>query len=387
LGLNIPLSMSETVANTHIDNWLAIGYVLAIWMMILLIRFSWSYFSTLYRFFIGKNKKIERPNIKTSLLISLTGVRGAVTMAAALSIPFVLLSGEPFPERSLILFIATGVILVTLIIATIFLPVLCKKEADESKEINKLGINKAIVRIFMVTINTIKQEMSENYELVAYDLINEYKHMLKKIQSKQNSPETDKYLQKYTEVKILGLKAERSYIQDLFESGHVDQNVYEKFEASIDHREEMLSSNVWFSAKYILGRTIRIWHRYRSNQHRHSEHLMEKAETIKDIQLKAFSAAIKSLEKYSNKCENEYPKTYIIQAVTLDYKGMIKRLSTATPDYNEKDEDQKEELRIKAMDGERHEIQRMYESGEITKEQAKELRRHINYIESATLDE
>lgn len=45
----------------------------------------------------------------------------------------------------------------------------------------------------------------------------------------------------------------------------------------------------------------------------------------------------------------------------------------------------KEELRIKAMDLERYEIRKMYESGEITREQSKELRRYINYIESVIL--
>ncbi|NRU74497.1 NhaP-type Na+/H+ or K+/H+ antiporter [Clostridium beijerinckii] len=43
LGLNIPLSMSETIADPNIGNLKAIGYVIAIGFVILAIRFIWSY--------------------------------------------------------------------------------------------------------------------------------------------------------------------------------------------------------------------------------------------------------------------------------------------------------------------------------------------------------
>lgn len=55
--------------------------------------------------------------------------------------------------------------------------------------------------------------------------------------------------------------------------------------------------------------------------------------------------------------------------------------------YDEKLEDLKEILRIKVIDVERYEIQKMVETGEISSEQAKELRRYINYIEGVTLYE
>ncbi|WP_235549590.1 hypothetical protein [Paenibacillus sp. Soil766] len=65
---------------------------------------------------------------------------------------------------------------------------------------------------------------------------------------------------------------------------------------------------------------------------------------------------------------------------------MIDRLK-GTAQFNEAVEAQKEELRIGVMDVERAEIRRMYETGEISSEQLKDLRRMINYIESATLYE
>ncbi len=48
-------------------------------------------------------------------MVAFTGVRGAVSLAAALALPFALPSGEAFPYRDLILFVAFGVIFITLV--------------------------------------------------------------------------------------------------------------------------------------------------------------------------------------------------------------------------------------------------------------------------------
>nr|WP_320025800.1 Na+/H+ antiporter [uncultured Acetobacterium sp.] len=386
LGLNIPLSMGDAVADVDINNWLAIAAVLVIWLTIFVIRFVYSYLSTVIRHVMVKNKETDAPSVKTSLLISLTGVRGAVTMVAVLSIPTLLDSGEAFPQRSLILFIATGVILVTLLVATLFLPLLCRKENEESKEKNQIDFNSAIIKIFLATINRIKLETTPENEMAAFELISEYKRMVKRIQAEQNSPETDAYLLKLNELKLKGLRAEASYLEDLLEKNQIDPRVYEKFEAALDRREEALSNDVRFSVKYFLGKTLRIWHQFRRKYKQDPERLMEKIANIKELQIKTFQAAIESLAQEQQKVENK-ADTEIINAVIMGYQGMIRRLSMERSEFKEDDEERKEELRIKAMDSERQEIQRMYEAGEISKEQSKKLRRHINYIESATLDD
>ena len=55
-------------------------------------------------------------------MLSFTGVRGVVSLAAALAIPSPLASGEPFPHRDLILFVTFGVIIVTLVGQGLMLP-------------------------------------------------------------------------------------------------------------------------------------------------------------------------------------------------------------------------------------------------------------------------
>jgi len=66
------------------------------------------------------------PGWKAPILLGWTGMRGVVSLAAALSIPVTLNSGLPFPNRDLILFITFSVILGTLVLQGLTLPALVK---------------------------------------------------------------------------------------------------------------------------------------------------------------------------------------------------------------------------------------------------------------------
>jgi CPA1 family monovalent cation:H+ antiporter len=66
------------------------------------------------------------PRWQYPFLLSYTGVRGVVSLAAALAIPLTIANGEPFPQRELIQFITFGVIIVTLIGTGLTLPSLVR---------------------------------------------------------------------------------------------------------------------------------------------------------------------------------------------------------------------------------------------------------------------
>lgn len=55
-------------------------------------------------------------------VLTLGGVRGAVTLAGVMSLPLLLNNGQAFPERDLLILIAAGVILLSLLVASVALP-------------------------------------------------------------------------------------------------------------------------------------------------------------------------------------------------------------------------------------------------------------------------
>jgi monovalent cation/hydrogen antiporter len=73
------------------------------------------------------------PGWKAPLISAWAGMRGVVSLAAALSIPLAMNGSQPFPFRNLILFITFIVILVTLVLQGLTLPWLIRKVKMEDK--------------------------------------------------------------------------------------------------------------------------------------------------------------------------------------------------------------------------------------------------------------
>ncbi|WP_171012683.1 MULTISPECIES: Na+/H+ antiporter [unclassified Sphingomonas] len=107
--------------------WLAI-YVVAIVAGLAALRFAWVW--TSLRLTILRKREgvvaMRSPNWRLVAATSFAGVRGAITLAGVLTLPLVLRDGAPFPARDLAIFLAAGVIIVSLVIASIALPVLLK---------------------------------------------------------------------------------------------------------------------------------------------------------------------------------------------------------------------------------------------------------------------
>lgn len=93
------------------------------------------------------NRKFDKDNYSRfsySLIASLCGIHGTVTLATALMIPVVTATGENFPLRNTILFIASNVVLLSIVIGTLALPLVVKGE-DEEKEYTQYSLREKIL--------------------------------------------------------------------------------------------------------------------------------------------------------------------------------------------------------------------------------------------------
>jgi CPA1 family monovalent cation:H+ antiporter len=105
-----------------LDEILSITALVAV--IVILARFVWVFPATYLPRWLSRKVR-ERdpyPSWRTTFVVAFTGVRGAVSLAAALALPFALPSGDPFPYRDLVLFVAFGVIFITLIGLGLSLP-------------------------------------------------------------------------------------------------------------------------------------------------------------------------------------------------------------------------------------------------------------------------
>lgn len=129
LGLQLPSIVGATLLAAGDRWWLPALQVLAISVALLALRWVWLTFGvsgSLWRVH-ERGRMAERPSPMLTLATTLAGIRGAVTLAAALSIPLILPTGAPFPARGQLVFLAAGTILCTLVIGSIGLPLLLRR--------------------------------------------------------------------------------------------------------------------------------------------------------------------------------------------------------------------------------------------------------------------
>ena len=87
-------------------------------------RFIWMYPATYLPRWLSASLRERDPSPpwQYPFILAFTGVRGVVSLAAALAIPLTIASGAPFPQRDFILFVAFGVIIITLVGQGLMLP-------------------------------------------------------------------------------------------------------------------------------------------------------------------------------------------------------------------------------------------------------------------------
>lgn len=109
----------------HEPAWLIV-YVVAINVALGLLRLLWVWVSLRFTFYRAarRGQAIARPNWRLVVATSLAGVRGAITLAGIMTLPLLMNDGTPFPARDLAIFLAAGVIVVSLLAASIGLPFL-----------------------------------------------------------------------------------------------------------------------------------------------------------------------------------------------------------------------------------------------------------------------
>ncbi len=124
------LQLRTLVERVHVEalHWVLLATALTTAVAIA-ARFAWTYPVAYLPRWISKRlaARDPAPAWQVPFMIAFTGVRGVVSLAAALAIPTTLRDGTPFPHRDAFLFIAFGVILITLVGQGLALPWLIRQ--------------------------------------------------------------------------------------------------------------------------------------------------------------------------------------------------------------------------------------------------------------------
>ncbi len=160
IGLQLPSILERLGAKSLAG---PIQDALAISAVVVLLRIAWVLPATyLPRWlFRSVGQRDPAPPFEQVFMIGWTGMRGIVSLAAALALPYSVASGAPFPFRDEIIFITFGVILFTLVLQGLTLPLVIRVlqladdgiERREELRARYEGVQAAIARLEALIIN------------------------------------------------------------------------------------------------------------------------------------------------------------------------------------------------------------------------------------------
>ncbi|MFE4711877.1 Na+/H+ antiporter [Paenibacillus sp. NPDC056722] len=381
LGVSIPDVISVVYRDSAVDNWMVFGYVLAITVLLIVLRFLWVYGFTLW---MHRGEKAEKRSLKEVLITSISGVRGAVTLAGAFSIPLVLGDGSPFPERNLMIFLAAGCILMSLLIASIFLPALAGKgeEGAGSEEGSEQAAKSVVIDAGMAMMRSMMDGDSRDS---AQPALNEFKEKIQKMSlpGQDDDPAAERMRQLGMEARIVGLHAERKALNTLIEKEEVPAGVAEKMTEMLDYTEAFFAKHLNSQIRLSLSEVGRVFSGMFAGQRGQVEGWQAAAAQYKEVSCKAklvmSQAAVAAIRDHMNE-ENREASQHVIDR----YEMLMARLSGDsgwTPDGVM--DARKLEVKLKAIQEQRDKVQQMYQEGAINRKVAGRLRHFVDHLEAS----
>ena len=246
IGLQLP-SIIKQLGDISLVK--AIGYGLAISLVLIITRLICTLGTSPFTRFMSRFITVADPNPgwREPLVLGWAGMRGVVSLAAALSIPLLISEGQPFPYRNLILFITFIVILVTLVFQGLTLPWLIRKVKPEDKSSSAPKPEQEIIiqrKMAHGSLQFLEEKYGEDrssnehvnilYEKLKIDL-NFFNQELEEINTTKGEP-----LKNYQSMYLEMLEHQRGLLNEMNLSAEYDEVLIRKYLSLIDLEEYRL---------------------------------------------------------------------------------------------------------------------------------------------------
>ena len=229
VGLQLHDVARDTFAN---ESWQSvIGYSIAVNAVIIVVRLVFvvaaEYAPT------AAPADHAAPDWKNALIVGWSGLRGAVSLAAALAIPLVLPDGSRFPHRDMVIFITFTVILVTLVAGGLTLPSIVKALRIEGDNEERDEIRAAIVRSADAALAKIAELVKDGRldEGHADLMRRQYEHK----RGAQDADGDDRAEHaRHAEAEREIIAAQRKAVIEMRERGEIDNTVLRRLQQNLD---------------------------------------------------------------------------------------------------------------------------------------------------------
>src|SRR3954462_2225207 len=163
IGLQLPTILDDL---SGISTAQLIGYAAAVCGAVIVVRFLWLFPATYVPRLLSRRwrERTPAPPWQWVALAVWAGMRGAVSLAAALAIPLTTDAGEAFPDRALIVFLAFSVIFATLVLQGLSLPLVIRAlRLEDESEIEAEQEAKARIRAAEAALARLEELEGESW--------------------------------------------------------------------------------------------------------------------------------------------------------------------------------------------------------------------------------
>jgi monovalent cation/hydrogen antiporter len=240
IGLQLPYVMGQIGGLSRL---VLLEYGLGFSAVIIALRMAWVYGETYIAYAVRRwVQKVEtrEPDPRGLFVIGWGGMRGVLSLAAAVSLPYALPGGGMFPQRSMIIYLAFCLIVATLVLQGLTLPWLIRSLGlsasgsidDEEQEARRVMLREALVHLGR------KRSKNRDQSAMFGELIASYQRRLDALPAEREEPAQGLVDQARRNDAILAaLEVERETLIRLRNEGRIDDEVLRTLQRELDFAE------------------------------------------------------------------------------------------------------------------------------------------------------
>ncbi len=389
LGFLVPEVIIKIIKTEPHNLIFLIGITIVVALAVYLFRFVWVY--VLYPYFYlaispfqkmmtkndDDNPTTEKPPKRSlyALIMTLCGVHGTISLAIALTLPYFLAGHHAFTYRNDLLFIASGMVIISLVVAQVLLPLLTKPAPKTV--IGNMSFKVARIYILEQVIDYLNQKSTFETSFKYGNVIKEYHDKLAFLKIVEKDDENSKELERLQKI---AFNVETKTLESLVDEGQITNSVLENYMRYAERTQVYRQASL-IRRMIVLLRGALLKRRVQTRVNSASslsvtDNLMELNKINKLVHYNVVSRLSKETTK-DNTLE-----------IGMVCDGYLMRIENLTPSnfFNSASEDTITKIKLNALREQRRILRELIDTDEVSEGTALKLREAINYDEMVIVD-